>query len=215
MKNRKNIIFVTSLLLVLLLNSCAFLFELLPRNGGSDDGSSNSGGASEFAKAMLAEVNFARTQPAEYAEQRLKSAFNSGEDNGAYNDIKSRSSVGALKLQSQLCSAAQKYAKYMADHNVFDHNADGTPSSRCKAEGYKYYAAENLAAGGFPEYNAKDDAEKAAKAVVRDLIIDEGVSSLGHRNNIMNGTHKKLGVGFYRNTGSKYKNYVVQDFGSF
>ncbi len=169
----------------------------------------------DFQKAMLEEVNFARTKPAEYAEQRLKSYFDSGKDNGAYTYMKAHSAVPAVELQNQLCSAAQKYAKYMAAHNKFGHNENGSPSSRCKAEGYNNYSGENIAAGGWEKYNAETDFKKAAEAFVLMFIVDEGVPGVGHRKNIMNGIHKKLGVGFYRYEKSKYRNYVVQDFGSF
>ncbi len=168
-----------------------------------------------FEEAMLAEVNFARTNPSGYAEKRLKSAFQNGRDNGAYNYMKSHSAVGMLTLQNQLCSAAQKYAKYMAKHNVFGHNENGSPSSRCKVAGYNHYSGENIACGYGSGQNAEKDFQKSAEIFVRQLIIDKGVANLGHRKNIMHTQHKCVGFGFARNRKATYVNYIVQDFGSF
>ncbi len=168
---------------------------------------------SAFQEAMLEEVNYARTKPADYAEKRLKSYFSQGKDNGAYNAIKNHSPVESLKHQGQLCKAASKYAKYMADHNVFGHNKDRTPKKRCEAQGYDHYAGENIACGSYPEMNAQENAKQAAITFTRSLIIDEGVPSLGHRKNIMNKNFTHFGSGFYRNTSSTYHNYIVQDFG--
>lgn len=165
-----------------------------------------------FRKKTLEEINFVRTNPSGYAEARLKSYYAKGLDNGAYNDIKSKSPVGKLELQSQLCSAASKYAKYLADHNVFGHEENGTPPQRCAAEGYHYFSGENIAAAN--HLNAETDPENAAIEFLIWLIIDPGVPDLGHRKNIMLSKHRKLGVGFARNPSSKVVNFTVQDFGS-
>lgn len=171
-------------------------------------------GSVTFKDAMLAEINFVRTKPADYANQRLKSEYNSGTDNGAYNDLTSRSAVNALTLNDLLTTSATKYAKYMADNNVFGHTENGTPQSRTEAEGYTGSVGENIAAGSYPSYNAESDPTGAAIAFVKLLIIDTGISGVGHRKNILNGSYRVVGIGFYRNTASKFDNYLVQDFGT-
>ncbi|HYH05243.1 MAG TPA: CAP domain-containing protein [Bacillota bacterium] len=163
-----------------------------------------------FQQAVLEEVNFARTNPSGYAKERLTS----GTDNGAYEDMMQRTVVGALELENNLCNAASKYAQYMAENNVFGHEEYSKPAERCKAVGYNYFSGENIAAGGSNNLNAEQNPTQAAAEFVKMLIIDKGVASLGHRNNIMSSSHKKLGVGFARNTSSTYVNYMVQDFGS-
>lgn len=168
----------------------------------------------EFAEAMLEEVNYARTDPAGYAEARLKSYYNNNNDNGAYNDIKSRSAVSALTLNDDLCTAADKYAEYLAVNNEFSHTADGTPQERVEEEGYNNYSGENLACGTSADRNADDSPATAAQVFVEQLIIDEGVPSLGHRENIMSSTHKAFGAGFHHDDSAQYKNYCVQNFGS-
>ena len=171
-------------------------------------------GSVTFKDAMLAEINFARTKPADYANQRLKSDYDAGTDNGAYTDLTNRSAVNALSLNEKLTTSATKYAKYMADNNVFGHTQNGTPQSRAQAEGYTGSVGENIAAGSYPSYNAAADPQGAAIVFVRLLIIDKGISGVGHRKNILNGSYLVVGIGFYRNTASRYDNYVVQDFGT-
>ena len=167
-----------------------------------------------FQDAMLAEINLARTQPVKYATQRLTGEYNSGTDNGAYNDLISLSAVSALTLNDLLTTSATKYAKYMADNNVFGHTENGTPQSRAQAEGYTGSVGENIAAGSYPSYNADSDPNGAAIAFVKLLIIDTGISGVGHRKNILSSSYKVVGIGFYQNTASKFDNYLVQDFGT-
>ncbi len=166
-----------------------------------------------FEQTMLSEINFARTNPKAYAEARLKQAYQRGDDNGAYYDLRRYQAVPPLKLRKKLCIAAKKYAKYLALHRTFGHFAHGTPKERCKAEGYRFYSGENLAAGSYPTHNAIEDPKLAAISFVQQLIIDEGVPSLGHRKNIMRYTHTHFGAGFYRYENCIYKNYAVQEFG--
>lgn len=56
------------------------------------------------------------------------------------------------------------------------------------------------------------NSKEAAKRFVIQLIIDEGIPSLGHRYNIMNQKHRVLGFGFYMDMNATYKNSCVQDF---
>ncbi len=170
-------------------------------------------GFTAFQEELLDEVNYVRTSPSAYAEKRLRIYYSSGQDNGAYTEIKNTSPMNALELQKELCSAASKYASYLAENNVFGHYENGSPGDRCKAEGYNYYSGENIAAGSSSIYDADSDAERSATGFVLMWIIDKGISGVGHRKNIMNKTHTHLGVGFIHNKNSHYINYAVQDFG--
>ena len=166
-----------------------------------------------FRIKCLNEINFARTTPAAYAEARLKADYNAGSDNGSYLDIKSRAAVDSLKLQSQLNTSANKYAAVLNDHKSLSHTYNNTdPSTRAKAEGYNYCMGENLDLGADPNfYDINSYPATAAIQTIRDFIIDEGVEGLGHRNNVMSDTFKKLGLGYY-GSGSYF--FFVQDFGS-
>ena len=210
MKTRKCLLYLIPVLFMLAINTgCS-------GSGGSSDAASSNSSPSDFTlfqESILDEINFIRTDPSGYAEVRLKSYYDSGTDNGAYTDIKSRNAEEPLALQGQLCSAASKYAQYLAEHNVFGHYENGSPGERCEAEGYDYYSGENIGAGSYNDYNAEDDPATAAEAFIVMWVIDMNVAGVGHRENIMSSTHKKLGAGFFRDTGSTYENYAVLDFG--
>lgn len=166
-----------------------------------------------FQESILDEINFIRTDPSGYAETRLKPYYDTSSDNGAYTDIKSRNAEEPLELQGQLCSAASKYAQYLAENNVFGHYENGSPAERCEAEGYDYYSGENIGAGSYNYYNAEDDPATAAEAFIVMWVIDMNVVGVGHRENIISSTHKKVGAGYFRDIGSTYENYAVLDFG--
>ena len=168
-----------------------------------------------YQRAVLAEVNFARTDPAGYAKQRLEEEFRRKKDNGAYSQLLKTKPVAALQLNPRLTKAADLYAKFMAEKNRIGHNERGTPYTRMAEEGYGYRAAgENIACGSFPGMNADETPEEAAVIFVKQWIVDSGVPSLGHRKNILSPLFTEIGVGFGRNPKSSYVNYTVQDFGS-
>ncbi len=196
-----------SLLALLLMSSLIVCIQC------TGSGSGDSAELIAFRAAVLVEINYARTDPVGYAESRLHSYNEAETDNGAYTDLKGRSGVGALVLNSALNSAATDYADYLANNNKWGHYEDGSPSDRCNRAGYGN-CGENLAAGSYSYYNIDVSAQSAAEAFVRNLIIDEGVANLGHRLNILNSGYKSLGVGFGRDVSSTYDNYHVQNFGS-
>lgn len=176
-------------------------------------GADPAGRFTTFEEASLAEINFLRTDPAGYAETRLADDYAAGTDNGAYLDVRSRDAVRALTMHSVLGDVADDYAEFMATNDVFGHNERLTPKERCEEAGYFHYSGENLAAGSYPVQNAEADPEAAAIAYVEMLVIDEGVPSLGHRENLLARGHRVVGIGFHRDTDSTYHNYYVQNFG--
>jgi uncharacterized protein YkwD len=168
-----------------------------------------------YQMAVLSEVNFARTDPAAYAQQRLAGEFRMKKDNGAYSQLLKTKALPALNLNPLLTRAADSYAKFLAEKNRMGHNERGTPFKRMEEEGYSYKAAgENIACGSFPGMNADETPEEAAVIFVKQWIVDSGVPSLGHRKNILSPLFTEIGVGFGRNPRSAYVNYTVQDFGS-
>ena len=215
MKTRKCLLLFIPVLFMLTINIGCSGSEDSSDSSQSDSSQSDSfpSDFTQFQESILDEINNIRTDPSGYAETRLKSYYDSSTDNGAYTDIKSRNAVGSLELQDQLCSAASKYAQYLAENNVFGHYENGSPAERCEAEGYDYYSGENIGAGSYSYYNAEDDPVTAAEEFVVMWVIDMNVDGVGHRENIMSSTHKKLGAGFFRDTNSTYENYAVLDFG--
>lgn len=199
---------------ILKISFIAITALIIGLTGCSDDDNANSPIINEDLNSFtLAELNFARTDPAGYAEQRLKEYYDNGTDNGAYLDIRSTPAVPPLQVNEALERAASKYAKFLADNNKWGHNENGTPQERCEDEGYEYGVGENIAAGNINEYNAEVDPERAAIATVRNFIIDEGVPSLGHRKNIMDDRYKVVGLGYAKNESADYLNYFVHNFG--
>lgn len=181
--------------------------------GSCDLFGSGGSGYSSFQQYTLAEINLLRTSPVEYAESRLKDNYDDGNDNGAYNDIRGNAPVEALSFNAALCRTAEKYARYLAVNNLFGHYEDGTPSQRAEREGYTGGCGENIAAAGYSVANAETSSREAARYFVEMLVIDEGVDNLGHRKNLVNGQWHSLGIGYYRDLSSTYKNYTVQNFG--
>lgn len=170
---------------------------------------------STFQKFMLDEINLARTNPAVYAESRLKAENESSTDNGSYQYLKNSAPVGALSFNNSLNMSSSKYALLLADKNLMGHNEDGTPLKRAITVGFTGTSiGENIAASSGDSYNAILNAQSAAIGFVRIMIIDEGVNDLGHRLVMLNSKYKTIGIGYVRNTASTYVNYNVQNFGN-
>jgi hypothetical protein len=168
-----------------------------------------------FQKYMLDEINLARTNPAVYAESRLRSESESLSDNGSYLYLKKLAPVSPLSFNSALNMSSSKYALLLAEKNLMGHNEDGTPLKRAITVGFTGTAiGENIAASSGEAYNATINAQSAAIGFVRIMIIDEGVNDLGHRLVMLNSKYKTIGIGYVRNPASTYVNYNVQNFGN-
>ena len=121
-----------------------------------------------------------------------------------------RQKVGAapLKRNTDLDYAARYHAKDLIDDNYFDHatydgwgdGMDGvtyvcSTGTRINLY-YSAYRGENIAGGyGTPA-----------------SVMDGWMDSDGHRNNLLNTSHREIGVGYY--AGGFWRHYWVQDFGS-
>jgi uncharacterized protein YkwD len=180
--------------------------------GKEDEEQSN---LKEFRSIMLDEVNFVRTNPKGYAENRLKTSMKEGEDNGSYIYLKKVNPAGRLKFNETLNSISLEYARFLANKDKFSHTAKGTPFTRAKKAGYRYIAmAENIACGNDPQLNISVNPSYAAVEFVKMLVIDKNVKDLGHRHTLLNPVYKSVGFGFGHNPKSYCINYVVQDFGN-
>ncbi len=166
-----------------------------------------------FQRVSLAELNFLRTAPREYAETRLRADYRAGTDNGAYDDLMAHLPVPPLKLNRPLCRAAQEYAVHLATHDRWGHCADRTPRERARAVGYHAYGGENVAAGRSVNLEASVDPARAARLFVLRLAVNEGVPGVGHRRNMLSPAYRVVGIGYAASPRSTYLNYTVQDFG--
>lgn len=107
--------------------------------------------------------------------------------------------VAALTLDTRLRCAARKHSKDMGTKNFFSHTGSNgsTFTQRITSAGYTWTGAgENIAAG---------QTTPAA-------VVNSWMASTGHCNNIMNGTFKHLGIGYYYAASATYKHYWTQDF---
>ncbi len=114
------------------------------------------------------------------------------------NDERAKAGCGAVRSESRLTLAARRHSQDMADNDYFDHaSQDGRDfTDRAGAARYQgFAAAENIAAGS----------DTAAG------VMDQWMTSEGHRENILNCDHTQIGVGL--GTGGSYRYYWTQVFG--
>lgn len=118
-----------------------------------------------------------------------------------YKDLKKCKDLPMLKPTKNLTKAARFHAKDMGKLGKTGHNSsDGTSfSNRLK----KYVKATTI--GENCQYGYNDPL-----AIVMDLLIDEGIVSLGHRKNILNPEYLFIGTAIEDHT--DYKWNCVQDF---
>jgi hypothetical protein len=156
--------------------------------------------AQNLEAAVLAEVNFARAHPAEFA-QALERAADADDHAGAsarfaYEDpaafdeaidfLLAQAPLPPLKSDARLVAAAQDYAAAQGPRGDVGHGGPGRESlgGRLQARGvWAGLAAEDISYG-----------YETAQQVVRQLIVDSGVPNRGHRNNIFGKSFQIAGV---------------------
>jgi hypothetical protein len=165
---------------------------------GGSGGGGGAAGLTEQEKDVLYYTNMARTDPQGFAEQYLADAHAGGTDNGAYDDLMSRDPVPALEIHEGLLAAARAHATDMAENCGLQHNScDGTTFFDRVSSYYDGSIIGENAAMGYPD----------GLSVVIGWIIDQGIPSLGHRNNLLDGRFEHIGIGYDQS-------YWVQDFGA-
>lgn len=149
--------------------------------------------------AVLFEVNFARTHPAQYGEALRRSAYRGGiegyseignEDGDALAEaidfLSRQRPLPPLETSQALAAAARAHARAQGETYQVGHVGPGgqTLSERLHAHGvWAGLAAEDISYG-------YDD----PREVVRQLIIDSGVPGRGHRRNIFSASYQAAGV---------------------
>lgn len=141
-------------------------------------------------RAVLKEMNFARTNPAEYARTLAAHPPLPGESDAdieeAVRFLFRQKPLAALKPHEGLEAAAASHASAQGRTTLIGHTSPGgtTFSQRLQAAGVDAgLSAENISYG-------YDD----ARSVVRQLIVDSGVPNRGHRLNIFGGGYEAAGV---------------------
>lgn len=130
-------------------------------------------------------------------EQQTLELTNAARAQGTSCGGKAYPPVPALTMSSALRCAARAHSKDMIDRKFFDHtNPSGEgPSQRVARTGFTARSwGENIAAG-----NA------AAMATMQQWL-----SSTGHCQNLMSGSYRQMGVGYW--PGGSYRHYWTQVF---
>jgi uncharacterized protein YkwD len=172
--------------------------------------------AGSMEDAVLAEVNFARAYPQEYARRLLAEPVTAWEraleaggqpyDRAAFLEavevLQQQEPLPPLKTDDVLAGAAFEHVSLQGPAGLIGHSG---------LNGERFYdrlrrhgaagaiAAENIAYG-----------PAAPADVVRELIIDSGVASRGHRRNIFHASFEVVGIscGEHRD----YSTMCVMDF---
>lgn len=156
--------------------------------------------AADLDGAVLDEINYVRTHPAQYADElrRAPDWVFEQEEPGAVDEaigfLERQQPLAPLKADRRIAAAAHIHAASQSTTGQVGHGAAGSLGQRLRGEGiFAGMSAENISYG-------YDD----ARAVVRQLIIDSRVAGRGHRRNIFSTAYSTVGVacGGHRQWGS-------------
>ena len=147
---------------------------------------------------VLAEMNFARTQPQAYARELRDASYDRDRGRGdpgfGYEDpyaldeaidfLERQAPLPPLRADRRLAAAARAHTAVQSVRGDVGHGAQGGLGRRLNRQGvYAGLSAENISYG----YASPRD-------VVRQLIVDSGVAGRGHRNNIFGRAFQVAGV---------------------
>lgn len=176
--------------------------------------------AKSLEDAVLDEINFARTQPREYARElrTYRTAFNGRIVSDRHGERMTFEGVRAvdeaiaflerqqplppLRRGQVLALAADDHASEQGYEGSRGHvSADGaTPGRRVTARGGGRYVSETISYG-----------ENDPVGVVRSLIVDDGVANRGHRAVIFTANLRYAGIGCGPHAAYDY--LCVMDYG--
>ena len=174
--------------------------------------------AGPMEDAILAEINFARMHPQEYAkrllaqpvtpwERALRQAGQDDRDPTAFKEavahLEAQEPLGPLRADAALISAAVEHVELQGPAGEIGH--DGPDGERFYDRLRRHGLTETIAAENIA-YGPPSPAE-----VVRALIIDSGVPSRGHRRNIFHAAFQVVGVSCGPH--KDYATMCVMDFG--
>jgi uncharacterized protein YkwD len=138
-------------------------------------------------EAVLAEMNFARAKPAEYARE-LRREMSRSDDPAAVEEaidfLERQAALPPLAGDRRVDAAAREHTVSQGPRGDVGHGPAGGLGRRLREQGvWAGLAAENISYG----YDDPRD-------VVRQLIVDSGVPSRGHRHNIFGSNYRLAGV---------------------
>lgn len=159
-------------------------------------------------REVLALLNEVRSAPKRFLKNRLepylvaKDLTKNGYAKSLVKELKDLQAIGKLQTSVPLTEIARQHANDMGKNSLTGHDSsDGTPfhvrvREYTKAKGG---IAENCAYG----YEEPLD-------IVMSLLIDDGITSLGHRKNILSAKYKWVGVAIEPH--QSYRTNCVMDF---
>lgn len=183
----------------------------------------SSGGPTDQQQYMLYLLNQARQNPAQMAQKVTTNlddnvsatvAYYNVDLNQVRQDISSAPAKPPLAWNDQLATAAQGQSQYQASNGVQSHTgANGSSlEQRLDQAGYT-----NRTTDGENAYAYSSSVDQAMEA----FLIDWGVASHGHRDNILQpntateDAYRDVGIGIVNTTKSQVGPMVItQDFGS-
>jgi uncharacterized protein YkwD len=196
----------TTLRFPLLLASLALLLSIIPANALSQTQAGGDDYAlSELEKAVLEEMNLARTNPGQYATyleawrkyykgKTFKQPGTASVDTmegavaleEAINYLRNAKPVPQLQLSKGMCLGAKDQS--------YDQGKTGEISHQGKDKSFSWERVARYGEWKTPvsENIAYDSG--TARDIVINLIIDDGIASRGHRNNIFNSSYIVTGV---------------------
>ena len=142
--------------------------------------------AGEAGQRILAEINFARTQPQAYAGIVARAAAGGRAAAEAVRFLERAAPLPPLEHSDGLAQAAQSHVLEQGSAGGFGHaGRDGARSFERIAR----YGEWRGAVGENIDYGGRD-----ARAIVVRLIVDEGVAGRKHRANIFHKTYRVAGI---------------------
>lgn len=115
------------------------------------------------------------------------------------NRARTNAGCPPLRVDAQLTRAAREHSRDMAEHGYFAHVRPGgrDPFQRMAEAGYRYGAAENIAAG----------------QATADRVVQDWLASPDHRATLLDCSLDEVGIGLHIASRSPNVYYWTQDFG--
>lgn len=162
--------------------------------------------ASKHEQEILKIINQVRSNPQGFLQ---KTAFPYIESNNLktnsyarslIRDLKKQEPLAIISIDSSLQIMAKKFAIQSGEKGVYGHSRYNQRYSTYGS--HLNYDGENI------QYGLQQPLD-----IVMDLLIDEGIASLGHRKNILSSDFSVIGIGFAKHKRINYN--TVMAFGGF
>jgi uncharacterized protein YkwD len=158
---------------------------------------------SSTEKEVVFYMNLVRTNPKLFAETFLQKYIDENNLQGTYvnsllQELMVAKPLPALKFKKDLYNCAKTHATVSGESGKIGHFDF--------SKRFKTYAPRYMTRGENCTYGIKGSLKN-----VLDLLIDQNISDLGHRKNIMDADFKYVGISFQAH--KAYKVCMVMDFG--